>query len=64
MDNEAEHAPPEILEPLPWVVGVQKPSFADDPWFVRFCHISAQIMMEYVDKHDGQTGSENSAGVE
>ena len=62
MDCETSAA----TEPLPWIVGVPKPPYADDPWFARFCSVAAQIMMEHTCEHndDGQTATAACAGVE
>lgn len=59
--DENQTAPHDALGALPWIVGVPKPSFADDPWFQRFCRVAADIMMEYA---DNERGSENRGGVE
>ena len=53
MDYETSTA----TEPLPWIVGVPKPPYADDPWFARFCAIAAQIMMEHTCEHNDDDGA-------
>jgi|688.fasta_scaffold370620_3 hypothetical protein len=60
MDAE-KPAPHDVIDSLPWIVGIPKPSFADDPWFARFCRVAAEIMMEYVDE---QRGTENHSALE
>lgn len=59
--DDSQTAPRDTLDALPWIVGIPKPSFADDPWFARFCRVAAEIMMEYV---DNERGSENRGGME